>query len=193
MEEYRAIVNFSNYEVSNHGNVRNKSTNKLLKFYIEKSGYLRTRICQDKTVKAFYVRRLVAIAFLDNPNYKQFVDHINNDTLNNHYTNLRFATTQEQMRNRRISKKNTTGVKGITYRKSGKWEASIKVNGKTYNLGQFKTLEDAKLVRMKKATEIFGEFVNDCEKQPKIKLKSTVKLFKTIDDILNEINQLIHL
>ena len=50
------------------------------------------------------------------------------------------------------------------------------------------------MARMKKANEIFGEFINHSEKSlPIIKLKSTVKLFKTIDDLLNEINQLIHL
>ena len=79
-------------------------------------------------------------------------------------------------------------------KRANKWTAQIKINGVKQHLGSFDNIEDAKMARMKKANELFGEFINDCEKLPIIiKLKSTIKLFHKIDNLINEINQLKHL
>jgi hypothetical protein len=81
----------------------------------------------------------------------------------NNIWNLRWCTRTENNRNCSISRANTSSVKGVSFTNK-KWSAYIKVNGKTLHLGSFTTLEEAKEVRQQKARELFGEFVNKCEK-----------------------------
>ena len=157
-------------------------------------GYNHVHLSKNCKGKILSVHRLVAKSFIKNPEEKPYVDHIDNVKSNNKVNNLRWCTPQENRYNMSAQVNNTSGTKGVYWHcHSKKWTALIKNNGKLIHLGSFVNIEDAKMARMKKANELFGEFVNDCEKLPKIKLKSTVKLFKTIDDLLNEINQLIHL
>lgn len=87
------------------------------------------------------------------------IDHIDSNRLNNNPLNLRMATNQENQRNVRIQKNNTTGYKGVTYEKDrNKWKASIFDGNKRINLGRFNTPEDAHLAYSTKASELFGEF-----------------------------------
>ena len=105
-EEWRQIINFDNYEVSNFGNVRNKLTNQELSvksknYQIYCSIILRNR--NNRTMKNMYVHRLVAFAFLDQPEFENMtVDHIDRNPSNNHVSNLRWATKLEQNINRNI-------------------------------------------------------------------------------------------
>ena len=43
-----------------------------------------------------YLHRLVCLAFLDNPENKPTVNHLDNNPLNNHLSNLEWATEEEQ-------------------------------------------------------------------------------------------------
>tara|TARA_R110002020_G_scaffold453680_1_gene668701 strand:+ start:407 stop:868 length:462 start_codon:yes stop_codon:yes gene_type:complete len=78
-----------------------------------------------------------------NPNWdiyntspNNFIDHIDRDTNNNKIENLRIATARQNCFNR--------GAKGYTYRKKvNKYEASIKINGKSIYLGRYNTKEEA--------------------------------------------------
>ena len=190
MEEYKLIIDYPNYEVSNHINVRNKRTGRILKGFSNKKGYLNI----DLQPKSIQIHRLVAIAFIDNPQNKPQVDHIDNNKINNKVLNLRWCSQSENQHNTQVRSTNICGVKGVRFiNKCQKWQARITIDGIRVHIGLFNNMEDAKRARIKKANEIFGEFINHSEKSPTIKLKSTVKLFKTIDDLLNEINQLIHL
>ena len=104
--------------------------------------------------------------FIDNPDNKPFVDHIDGDKQNNHVSNLRFCTNQENARNTKISIRNTSNVKGVSYdNHAKKYRARIKIDGISINLGLFSNIEDAKKARIKKVNEVYGEFVNACEKQ----------------------------
>jgi hypothetical protein len=70
-----------------------------------------------------------------------------------------------------MSSKNTSNYKGISfYKPSNKWQARININGKMKHLGYFENLEDAVNCRVKKAKEIFGEYINSCEKEITINL-----------------------
>jgi hypothetical protein len=194
MEEYRIIKDYSNYEVSNHGNVKNSKTGRILVKCNHRNGYLVVNLVNEKNYKAVKIHRLVAIAFIDNPLNEKQVDHIDNNKTNNCVTNLRWCTNAENQRNVGLSKNNKSGIKGISWDKvNKKWMVEIRYNYKGIHIGRFLDLEDAKRARINKVAELFGEFVNGCEKLPTIKLKSPVRLFKQIDDLLNEINQLIHL
>ena len=73
------------------------------------------------------------------------VDHIDGDKQNNHIDNLRAANISQNCANKRLTKANKSGVKGVSWaKKSNKWNACIRINGKTKNLGYFIDLEDAK-------------------------------------------------
>ena len=97
MERYIRI--FGKYEVSDHGNVRNSETGKILKPTEDRYGYL--YVCLSELDKNYYkkVHRLVAEAFVDNEEDKPCVDHIDGNRKNNIYTNLRWVTPKENSNN----------------------------------------------------------------------------------------------
>lgn len=76
------------------------------------------------------------------------IDHIDGNTDNNAWHNLREVTVTENMHNLKKYKNNTTGIAGISYRSdTGKYRARIGVDGKNINLGSYETLEEASAAR----------------------------------------------
>lgn len=63
------------YQVSNLGNVKSLARNKKMRFENEKHGYLRITLYKDKKKTHFFVHRLVAQAFIPNPENKVQVNH----------------------------------------------------------------------------------------------------------------------
>ena len=90
----RDIEGYTNYQISENGEVYNKKTGRELNPQINK-GYLRVTMGK----KHFLVHRLLALRFIDNPENKQCVDHIDRNPLNNKLENLRWATHSENTRN----------------------------------------------------------------------------------------------
>ncbi|GAG28472.1 unnamed protein product [marine sediment metagenome] len=87
------------------------------------------------------------------------VDHINGDGIDNRRFNLRACLRSENGRNRRLSKNNKSGYKGVCWNKScNKWVAQIKYNYKEYSLGCFFCIIKAAKAYDKAAREYFGEF-----------------------------------
>lgn len=164
METYKNIIDFENYEVSNFGNVRNKKTNKILKPRIGKDGYHKIDIRKNYKRYTKKLHRLIAEAFIENLENKSQVDHIDNNKSNNNINNLRWATSQENNRNRQLNANNTSGWKGIDFhKKSNKWRAQICIDGISIHLGLFDNIEDAKQARVIKANAAFGIYINSCE------------------------------
>ena len=63
-----------------------------------------------------------------------------------------------------MSKNNTSGTKGVCWnKKMNKWTAQIKINGKTINLGSYKNKDEAINIRVQRAKDEFGEYINKCE------------------------------
>lgn len=72
------------------------------------------------------------------------IDHIDRDPSNNKLSNLREATTSENMRNRSIGVNNTSGFLGVSlYKPTGKWRATFVLNGKAKHIGYYDTPEEA--------------------------------------------------
>ena len=97
MEKWKNIKEASNYEVSNTGLVRNKTTNKILKGRLSKSGYLQVSIKIDETGKFSnrYIHRLVAEAFIPNPDNLPQVNHKDGNRANNNVDNLEWVTCSQ--------------------------------------------------------------------------------------------------
>jgi hypothetical protein len=86
------------------------------------------------------------------------VDHRFGNTLINQKYNLRICTHKDNMHNRKISKDNTSGFKGVSLRQSSRWYAHIRVNGKTRHLGSYLNKINAAHAYDEAAKKYFGEF-----------------------------------
>ena len=165
VEVFRSIDGYESYAVSSFGRVKNVITGIILKTRNDKYGYLRVNLYEYRVMKTHRIHKLVANAFIDNPNDKECVDHIDNNRTNNHISNLRFATANENQHNRKLNSNNTSGIKGINWHKANKkWRAQIRIDGIKIHIGYYDDLEDAKIARVNRANEAFGEYTNACEK-----------------------------
>lgn len=76
------------------------------------------------------------------------VDHINGNRVDNRLCNLRLATRRENLKNRMLSTKNSSGINGVSWDKRYKnWTARIRIEGKYLYIGNFENKEDAALAR----------------------------------------------
>ena len=87
------------------------------------------------------------------------VDHKDGNGLNNQRYNLRSCTQQQNCGNTKLSKRNSSGFKGVTEKTKGRWSAQIEVDRKQLHLGMFSSKEEAALVYQEAAEKYFGEFV----------------------------------
>lgn len=90
--DYQGII--YHYEVSTWGRVRNKTTKHILAERISTHGYLEVHLCHEGTDKFIKIHRLVANAFIPNPDNLPEVDHINGNKLDNRVENLQWITHQ---------------------------------------------------------------------------------------------------
>ena len=177
-EEYRKIQNY-NYSISNLGNVRNDKSNRILKQFINPNGYKVVIIYKDGIKQNFKLHRLIANAFLLNPDNKNCVDHIDQDKLNNSISNLRFATKSENCQNRKKQINNKSGVVGVHFlKKSNKWKSMIVYNNNKIYLGTFDKKEDAENIRIRKSVELFADFASNNEKNKLIEINLKDELEK---------------
>jgi len=88
------------------------------------------------------------------------VDHIDRNTFDDRIENLRLATRAQNMANQGKPKGTySSEYKGVSWNKRAKkWQAYIKVNGKTIHLGYFIEEFEAAIAYDKAAKEYFGEF-----------------------------------
>ena len=112
MEIWKDIEGYEGlYKVSSYGNVYScksginlswKETKRYPKVVLNKNG-----VREEKTI-----HRLVAEAFIPNPDNKLQVDHIDTDKLNNHVENLRWCTSKENARNPKTLKNKSISFTG---------------------------------------------------------------------------------
>lgn len=144
------MVDGLKYEISNIGNIRSKGSDKYhkgkeLKPYKTKNGYLQIVLTSKHIHK--YIHRLVAEAFVLNPNNYDEVNHINEDKTDNRAENLEWCTHNynynygsriERIRQKRIGQYNTKNSKKVgQYDKNGKlvkvFESGMEAKRNGYN------------------------------------------------------------
>lgn len=102
MENWKDIQGYEDYQVSDLGNVKmtaNSASRKerILKPLNHPKGYFRVGLYKNKKVKFFFIHRLVATHFIENPENKATINHINGDKSNNSIQNLEWNTYRENM------------------------------------------------------------------------------------------------
>lgn len=132
IEEWRTIVGYEGlYEVSNTGQVRSldkyDSINRfrkgrILTLYTETGGYLKVGLSSNGKTKKYLVHRLVAEAFIPNPDNLPQVNHIDENPSNDNVDNLEwcnakynsnYGTRNDRIRNSRIRERDTKIQKGL--------------------------------------------------------------------------------
>lgn len=146
MELWKDIKGYEGrYRVSNKGRISNY--NRILTPTDNGHGYLIIGLCKDGKKTNFYIHRLVAMAFIDNPENKPVVNHKDYNAKNNNFNNLEWVTQKENiaysinnMRGKKHKSKTNTGERNISYRAT-KDRYRVIINRKEY--GAFKTLKEA--------------------------------------------------
>jgi len=161
MEIYKPVTGYEDlYEISDFGNVRNCKTGRILKGSERKNGYLCVHFYVNGKNKFYLIHRLVALTFLENPENKPSVDHIDRNKQNNRLENLKWCTNSENQINTGIYSTNTSGIKGVGFHKAiNKYMAYIYKNGIQTHLGLFNTFEEATAVRRQAELEVYGKYL----------------------------------
>ena len=164
IEIYKNIPDYDGmYQVSNLGNVKSFKRGKeiILKPALLKNGYLALILNKNGKQKCFTIHKLVAIVFLNHipERFKNVVDHINNNKIDNRVENLQIISNREN------SSKNKNGsyskLTGVTFdKRMKKWKSIIYIDKKTKFLGYFDSDKQAHLAYLKELKKIDNIKIN---------------------------------
>lgn len=147
IEEWRPVIGYEGlYEVSSYGRVRSldkyDSMNRflrgrILRLFTDGLGYLRAQLYSNSKRKSFLVHRLVAQAFIPNPDNLPQVNHIDENPSNDNVDNLEwcdgkynvnYGTRIDRIRDIRLKNGTYTGLSKEEYRKKRYQEKKDKIN-----------------------------------------------------------------
>ena len=86
------------YAITSCGKVWSYKRKKFLEPYTDGNGYLKVKLFKDNEEKQYRIHRLVAEAYLPNPENLPQVDHIDNDRTHNYLNNLQWITHRDNVR-----------------------------------------------------------------------------------------------
>ena len=149
MENWIELKDYeSTYYVSDKGRIC--SYRGVLKQRTDKDGYLRVRLTVERGRRiSKMVHRLVAIAFILNPENKETVNHLDGNKLNNHVSNLEWSTRSENNKHAY-----STGLKDNRGEKSGVSKRTNKIINEIrelWNTGNYTQMELGKLFKIRQA------------------------------------------
>lgn len=151
-----------NYSINKSGEVRNDLTGKIKKPFInKKNGYFSVDLYKDNKSQKVTVHRLLAEAFIPNPDNKPCVDHKDGNRQNNSLSNLRWATFSDNN-----SRFNTVGVRSEKIKVTHYKELRKKRGG-----GHLEWLEADEIKYFDRITDV-AEHFNVCLGNISLMLKS---------------------
>lgn len=156
MEVWKDVKDYEgSYLVSDKGRVKSLITGRILKPQCCGSGYLKVMLrVSYKVYKNAMIHRLVAEAFIPNPEQKKTVNHIDGNKCNNEVSNLEWATYSENLKHAYKS--------GLNYWCEGKGKplkAVLKIDAKTNEiLGRYPSVGEAARQNGIK----YGSSISDC-------------------------------
>jgi hypothetical protein len=126
------------YKISDDGQLYSVRGDKLLKYNIDQDGYAYYTLCVAGSRHTFKAHRLVAEAFIPNPENKPAIDHINGIRTDNRVENLRWVTNKENSNNpitlsklQNIAKANVPKLINASIRRQyGRREVAVYKDGK---------------------------------------------------------------
>lgn len=95
---WKELDGYPNYKISNMGEIYSVRYKRLLNPSMDKNGYLVVTLMFNKKRKTFFVHRLVAKTFLENPNNLPTVNHKDENKQNNRVDNLEYMTFKDNVR-----------------------------------------------------------------------------------------------
>lgn len=159
METWKNVKGYEGlYQISNKGNVKSLrkwdvnakkfiNSEHIMKPTNNGNGYLIVSFKVNGQRKNKYIHRLVAEAFIDNPNNENYVNHKDFNTQNNEVGNLEWCSQKENIKHSTINMKKP---KSITHSNTGEKYISFRASNNTYRVtinkreyGTFKTLKEA--------------------------------------------------
>ena len=183
VEEYSSIEGFPNYLVTSHGRIISLKDNKgkrrikeLKQAKNKRNDYMQLTLHKNGKCYTKRVHRLVAQAFIPNPENKPQVNHIDENKTNNHMSNLEWMTSIENVnhgtRNERASKVLSDGrLKGKNnpfYGKNHSYETKAKLS-KSHTGKKHTEETKSKMSKSKKglnhprAISVIGFKINGCD------------------------------
>lgn len=164
MEIWKEVVGYEgHFMVSESGKVKSLDRKQLrsdgsmypvkgkeLTPFISNAGYTRISLRRNAKQVKYSVHRLVAEAFLQKEKGRDFVNHLDGNKLNNHYSNLEWVSMQENNCHRFDKTKTTSKYTGVSWIKAKqKYVATICINKKPKTIGHFLDEEEAYAARCK--------------------------------------------
>ncbi len=131
-EIWKDIDGYENlYKISNLGNVKRikKNGDYILKPKYDNRKYCRVILSKEGITRTFLVHRLVALAFIDNPLKKPYINHKNEITYDNRVENLEWCTNSENLKYKdclKNGKRNSEGKKVFQLSLKGDWIATYR-------------------------------------------------------------------
>jgi hypothetical protein len=143
-----------NFPMRNGENQIRTTPGRILNQMLTPGGYLRVQISVDGYKRKYYTHVLIADAFLEKLYGKILVNHIDGNKENNTIDNLERVTHRENSLHSHLQK-TKTGIPGIYFHPTrNRYQGAILFNGKRHQIGDHKTLDEAKEAYSKKMIEL---------------------------------------
>lgn len=151
---YEGLYSIDEYGVIYSHKTESKNECILTPFLV--SGYKTIKLSKGERInkKQFQVHRLVAQAFIPNPENKPFVNHIDSNKLNNHISNLEWVNGRENATHAINKTKKSSKYTGVSWNKERqKWSGNVQYNNKKY-IHFFSSEDEAAIFVLNKTKEL---------------------------------------